>query len=102
MSCTKKSIKSRAVSKVRFHLSPEQCNNHTVIYVTGTFNNWDERSLPMKKQKDGSFMLEIELPEGEKHLFRYLGADGIWFNDLEAEGYEPNGFAGEYNCVIRA
>jgi len=101
MSCTKKSIKARAATRVRFRISQEQSNNNAAIYVAGTFNNWDEYSLPMKKQKDGSFMLEIELPAGEKHLFRYVGADGLWFNDPEADAYEPSGFAGVYNCVLR-
>ncbi|MDR2504216.1 MAG: isoamylase early set domain-containing protein [Deltaproteobacteria bacterium] len=98
MSYTKKPIKSRAVSKVRFCVVPEQ--ELESVCLVGSFNNWDESAMPMKKQKDGSFVTEIELPMGEKHLFRYLGDGEVWFNDGNAEGYEPCGFSGESNCVI--
>ncbi|MCL1915262.1 MAG: isoamylase early set domain-containing protein [Desulfovibrionaceae bacterium] len=100
MSYTKKSVKSRAASKVCFSVDAEQARGNKAVYLVGSFNNWEPNSMPMKKQKDGSFALELELPTGEKHLFRYLGGDGQWFNDLDAEGYEANGVCDCTNCVI--
>jgi 1,4-alpha-glucan branching enzyme len=100
MSYTKKIIKSRATSKVTFTLKPEQVSGRDAVYLVGDFNNWSETSLPMKKKKDGSFSAELELPNGEKYLFRYLSSNGEWFNDPEAEAYEPCAFSGADNCVL--
>ncbi|MDR2051619.1 MAG: isoamylase early set domain-containing protein [Deltaproteobacteria bacterium] len=100
MPYTKKIIKSRATSKVRFTLEPEYANGYDTVYLVGDFNNWSETSLPMKKKKDGSLSVELELPNGEKFKFRYLSSEGVWFNDPEAEAYEPCAFSGADNCVL--
>lgn len=102
MSYTKKTLKSRPVCKVRFKLNPEEAAGNEAVYLVGSFNDWDERSLPMKKNKDGSFALEVDLPAGEKHLFRYLRSDGVWMNDDEADGYESSPYSGADNSVILA
>lgn len=101
MSYTKKMLKSRPVCKVRFKISSEEAAGNDAVYLAGTFNNWDEHNLPMKKNKDGSFALEIDLPAGERHLFRYLRADGVWINDSAADSYEPSPYCGEDNSVIQ-
>ena len=36
---------------------------------------------------------------GGRYQFRYRTADGRWFNDVEADDYEPDVFGG-MNCVV--
>lgn len=99
MALSKKTLKSRPVCKVRFKVGPEEAGDNKAVYLVGSFNGWNEKDLPMKKNKDGSFALELDLPTGEKHYFRYLRSDGVWLNDPEADGYERGEFGAE-NCVV--
>ncbi len=101
MSYTKKPLKSRPVSKVRFKVDPESAAGSDAVYLVGSFNNWDEKTMPMKKNKDGSFVLEIDLDNGARHLFRYLRSDGVWLNDAQADAYEFCSFSGVDNSVIQ-
>lgn len=101
MSLTKKTLKSRPVCKVRFKVGAEEAGGSEQVYLVGSFNGWNERDLPMKRNKDGSFALELELAAGEKHYFRYLRSDGVWLNDSGADAYEPCEF-GTDNSVVYA
>lgn len=68
------------------------------VGVVGDFNNWDAAATPMKQKKDGSWSATLRLGPGA-YRFRYV-ADGAWFfNDAQADGYEPSGF-GEDNCIL--
>lgn len=51
----------------------------------GEFNGWGMHSMPMKKQKDGSFKLVVDLPAGRAYQFRYLLDDERWENDWNAD-----------------
>lgn len=101
MSLTKKGLKSRPVCKVRFKVNADEASGCDKVFLVGSFNGWNERDMPMKPNKDGSFSLEIDLPAGEKHYFRYLRSDGAWMNDSEADAYESCSF-GAQNCVVHA
>lgn len=100
MALTKKALKSRPVCKVRFKISSEEAGDSKNIFLVGSFNGWNEKDMPLKKNKDGSFALEVDLPSGEKHYFRYLREDGVWMNDSEADGYERGEFGAE-NCFVK-
>ena len=67
-------------------------------FVAGDFNGW-EPDLPFKKAKDGSLRATVVLPPGEKVCFRYVTADGEWFDEPQADGYEQNEH-GSSNCVV--
>jgi 1,4-alpha-glucan branching enzyme len=101
MALMKKVLKSRPVCKVRFKVSAEEAQGSEVIFLVGSFNGWNEKDMPMNRNKDGSFTLEIDLPSGEKHHFRYLRSDGVWMNDSQADAYEPCEF-GVDNSVVHA
>lgn len=101
MSLMKKNLKSRPVCKVRFKVGADEAAGCENVFLVGSFNGWNEKDLPMKGNKDGSFTLEIDLPSGEKHYFRYLRSDGVWINDPEADDYEAGEF-GAQNCVVYA
>ncbi|MDL2285410.1 isoamylase early set domain-containing protein [Desulfovibrio sp. OttesenSCG-928-F07] len=101
MAFVKKILKSRPVTKVRFKLHPHTAEGCKAVYLVGSFNSWNESSMPMKKNKDGSFALELELAQGARHLFRYLRSDGVWLNDEAADGYETCSYSGAENSVLQ-
>ena len=68
------------------------------IVVSGTFNNWDERALPMHQDRDGVWRARLELPIGQRYEFRYL-IDGRWQTDYHADGFTENGF-GSHNSIV--
>jgi hypothetical protein len=58
--------------------------------VVGEFNAWDPGADPFTE--DGTATVQIPLG---RHRFRYLTGDGAWFNDPQADDYEPNEHGGE-------
>jgi 1,4-alpha-glucan branching enzyme len=94
----KQELKTRPVCKVTFSL-PAQVQGENVFLV-GDFNNWDEGTTPMKRNKDGSFSATLELPVGAEYQFRYLVNGAEWHNDWEADKYVPNPFSGDNSVVI--
>lgn len=101
MAYTKKALKSKPVCKVRFKMNAEEVGGCDELYLVGSFNDWNERNTPMKKAKDGSFAVEIDLPLGERYMFRYLRPDGAWLSDSAADGYENCAYTGARNSIIQ-
>ena len=100
MSYTKNPLEARPVCKVRFKVNPDEAGGCDAVYLVGSFNDWNETSLPMKKNKDGSFAVEVDLPSGQNQSFRYLRSDGNWINYSCADGYERCSFSGAENSVL--
>ncbi len=71
----------------------------TKISVVGDFNQWDPAALPLRKRSNGVATASITLAAEQRVRFRYYRADGQWFNDEAADGYEL-GEAGAENCVV--
>ena len=71
----------------------------TPISVIADFNGWDPFVHPLKKRTNGTRSIAVELPPGESIRFRYLDAAGNFFDDPDADGYEPNGF-GQTHAVL--
>lgn len=67
------------------------------VCIAGTFNNWNPGSLPMKKEKDGTWKIKIKLASG-KHEYKFV-VDGTWAQDVPCAESIRNSF-GTYNCVI--
>jgi hypothetical protein len=42
--------------------------------------------------------VSLTLSTGKRYAFRYY-RDGRWFNDDQADGYEPNEY-GQKNCIL--
>lgn len=101
MSISKNFLKTRASCKVKFRLTPDEAQGASEMYLVGDFNNWSDTSLPMKKQKDGGFSLEIELPLGQDCQFRYRTGDNLWLNDAEADAYVPCVYANADNSLVK-
>jgi 1,4-alpha-glucan branching enzyme len=50
------------------------------VFLAGEFNNWDTRSLPMKKDKKGVWKVKIKLPPG-RYEYKFF-ADNGWVEHL--------------------
>ena len=100
MSLTKKYLKSRPICKVTFKLPKKAVNGAKKVQVVGDFNKWNPKKTVMKKLKDGSFTLTMELDKGKEYQFRYLIDGKKWENDWKADKYVPNGYGVEENSVV--
>ncbi|MDR1241272.1 MAG: isoamylase early set domain-containing protein [Deltaproteobacteria bacterium] len=95
-------LKSRpTVCKVSFKLDAQDAAGAEQAFLTGSFNNWDTASHPMKRNKNGSFSLDVELPKGEEVSFRYLLGDGRWLNEKAASEFRYCAFADADNSVLK-
>jgi 1,4-alpha-glucan branching enzyme len=68
-------------------------------YLVGEFNRWDKHTTPMKRHKDGSFSVALNLEAGKEYRFRYWLDETRWENDWDADGYLPTGFNSEDSVV---
>ncbi|ABM29063.1 isoamylase early set domain-containing protein [Nitratidesulfovibrio vulgaris] len=100
MSISKKFLKTRPVCKVRFVLPSSQCEGVETVCLVGEFNGWNEQRNPMKRGRDGSFSVEVELETGREYRFRYLLDGCRWANDSDADGYEYCPFANADNALV--
>lgn len=94
----KQQLKTKPVCKVTFSL-PADIQAETAFLV-GDFNDWSEEATPMKKAKDGSFSVTLNLDRDKEFQFRYLVNKTDWRNDPEADKYVPNPFEGDNSVVV--
>jgi hypothetical protein len=100
MSIKKQLLKSKPICKVTFEISPEEGKKISSASVLGSFNDWHSDIHPMKKLKDGSFKITLDLENGTTHQFRYFVDKKNWLTDREADGFVPTGFGNEMNALI--
>ncbi|WP_235297239.1 glycogen-binding domain-containing protein [Portibacter marinus] len=67
------------------------------VYLSGSFNNWDEKSLPMQKIGD-RWQLELKLPPG-KHYYKFI-VDEQWTIDQENDLREKDEWGRENSVLI--
>jgi 1,4-alpha-glucan branching enzyme len=68
------------------------------VAVAGDFNDWDPSGTTLRKRGE-TRSASVTLEPGRRYAFRYRAADGSWFNDESAHGYERNEF-GDDNAII--
>ncbi len=68
------------------------------VVVLGDFNNWGGGGLLLRR-RGATLKASVTLEAGRSYAFRYRRSSGDWFNDLSADGYQPNEYGG-YDCVI--
>jgi len=102
MSLTKKSLKSKPITKVTFRLPAEMGRDAREVCLVGEFNNWDTRANPMKKLKSGEFTatVDLDIGRGVQYDFRSLIDGATWENDWEADEYRPSGLGNSENSVV--
>jgi 1,4-alpha-glucan branching enzyme len=67
------------------------------VFLAGSFNNWDPRSLPMKKNKLGQWKTTVSLVPG-RYEYKYF-ADGSWVTDPRSQEVVGNDM-GTMNSAI--
>jgi 1,4-alpha-glucan branching enzyme len=77
-----KVAKSTAV-KITFTLPAEEPAGP--VSVVGDFNDWTPGKHVMAKRTNGTRSVAITVPPGTSFRFRYLGENGHWFDDGEAD-----------------
>jgi 1,4-alpha-glucan branching enzyme len=100
MSIKKQFLKTRPICKVTFRLSAKEAENADSVHITGEFNNWDKLNTPMKKLKNGSFTITLDLEQNTEYQFRYLIDKQSWINDTDADKLVSSGFSGSQNFVV--
>jgi 1,4-alpha-glucan branching enzyme len=93
-------LKSRPTCKVTFRLPRDGALTANTVTVAGEFNNWDTQATPMKRQKNGDFVVVLELDRGREYRFRYCVDGAKWENDWHADRYTPNPFGGHDSVVV--
>lgn len=98
MSIKRSYLKTKNVCRVTFNVPETEAAE---ICVVGDFNDWDKKSAPMRKGKQG-FSATLDLKPGQEYQFRYL-IDGMrWANDDGADAHIETPFPDAQNSVIRA
>lgn len=65
------------------------------VSVVGDFNDWTPGRHELKSLRDGSRAVSVRVPAGRRVRFRYLAADGHWFDDPEVADRDG------HDCVVR-
>ena len=79
--------------KVQFNLFAPEAER---VCLAGEFNNWCVDSLPMKRDKKGTWEASFALTSG-RYEYRFW-VDGGWQDDPNAQERVENPF-GSQNCV---
>jgi 1,4-alpha-glucan branching enzyme len=69
--------------KITFSLPAERPAGN--VSVVGDFNDWVPGRHVMAKRTNGTRSVAITVPAGSTARFRYLGENGHWFDDDEAQ-----------------
>ena len=98
---TKRKYKKNAeLCKVTFKVPKEASLGARSISIVGDFNNWNTKDNPMKKMRNGEFILEMDLKVHREYQFRYLLDEEIWENDWQADKYIRSDYGNCDNSVI--
>jgi len=91
------SPKGRSV-RVVFEIPLEEA--HENACVVGNFNDWDVTKHPMQRNtRKGVWTKAVSFKPGTKIQFRYFLDGYKWYNEPEADFYEPNPHYSD-DCVL--
>jgi 1,4-alpha-glucan branching enzyme len=96
----KRYMKTKPVCKVTFELPKNAVKSARKVNIVGEFNKWSTDSTPMKRRKDGSFAITLDLKRDNDYEFRYLIDGSQWENDWKADQYVPNPYGDSENSVV--
>ncbi|MEA3428711.1 MAG: isoamylase early set domain-containing protein [Thermodesulfobacteriota bacterium] len=100
MSIKKQYLKTKPVCKVTFRLPEEATKSVRSANIVGEFNDWNIYATPMKRLKNGSFIVTLDLEPNREYQFRYLLDDEIWENDEEADKHVLHPYGDGENSVV--
>ena len=55
------------------------------VSVVGDFNDWEPGRHALVRRSNGTRSVAIAVPPGETVRFRYLGENGHWFDEADAD-----------------
>ena len=96
----KRFLKTKPVCKVTFELPKEITREARTVALVGEFNSWDTTSTLMRRRKDGSFSITLDLPAHREYQFKYLIDNDYWENDWQADKYLPNNIGDSDNSIV--
>ncbi len=96
----KKYLKSGSLCKVTFRLPKEAAPQAQNVTIVGDFNYWNANETIMKRLKDGSFTVTMDLERDREYQFRYLIDNARWENDWNADKYIPTSYGDSENSVV--
>ena len=85
---------------VIFTVNSEAAAGASKVFLAGEFNSWNETSIPMKKNPDGSFSVKKQLETNKQFQFRYCLDGKTWINDWKADLYVRSELANDDNSVV--
>ena len=78
--------------KLTFTLPPDQPTGD--VSVVGSFNDWTPGTHRLVRRTNGTRSVSVTVPAGATVRFRYLGQDGHWFDEPDADTVDQEG------CVV--
>jgi 1,4-alpha-glucan branching enzyme len=88
--------KTKDYCKVKFIMQADEADS---ISILGLNDDW-KKAVKMKKKKDGSFSVSLNLPKESRHQYKFLVNGKDWLNDPEADAEIPNIFGGTNSLLI--
>lgn len=82
--------------KIAFKL---RCQDASVVAVSGSFNNWEEKQYLMEHMRNGIWHVEIPIPSPGEYQYKFL-IDEAWVSDFNNPFRVPDGF-NDWNSVLR-
>jgi 1,4-alpha-glucan branching enzyme len=67
-------------------------HDQTPVSVVGSFNDWTPGQHTFESAEEGLLSATVPVHPGDELHFRYLAADGHWFDDPEADSITEHGF----------
>ncbi len=61
------------------------------VSVVGTFNDWTPGAHLLRRRSNGTASASVKVPVGTTVRFRYLGENGRWFDDADADEITVDG-----------
>jgi len=96
----KQYLKSKPLCKVVFGIPSELADDAREAWLVGDFNRWDQIATPMKRLKNGSFSVTVDLETGREYQFRYLIDGNRWENAWNADKSVLTPYGDTYNSIV--
>jgi 1,4-alpha-glucan branching enzyme len=75
-------------TRVTFSITADQPPG--TVSVVGDFNDWEPGRHELVRRRNGTRSVSVTLGPGV-HRFRYLGTDGLWFDEDQADRVDGQG-----------
>jgi 1,4-alpha-glucan branching enzyme len=90
-----RAVEKRSDKSVEFVLKMPQAQS---ACIAGSFNNWDAKKTPMRKEGSAGWKASVPLPAG-RHEYRFV-VDGQWISDPNARESVKNQFGSTNSIVV--